>query len=132
MSKHFLLIFTLEFGACLLFREKWAFQKVSKLKNWSQLMQSFILKTFFPSFRSQLFTSYTYPRKPPTCFKWWFFSFFAPIFILRNKNPSKRCGIKWKMTGLDQILHFYLSACKNFDFEEKKIKTKIISVKSKI
>ena len=47
--KNFSLIITLEFGASLLFKAKMGVTKISELKNWSQLMQSFILETFFLS-----------------------------------------------------------------------------------
>ena len=43
--------------------------------------------------------------------------------MMRNKMEDDWIG---------SILPLYLSASKNFDFKEKKIKTKIISVKSKI
>ena len=110
-------------GACLLFKEKWAFQKASRVKNWSQLMQSFILKRFFSlsSFKSQLFAPYTQPKKRPLISSDVSFLPTLPQFL---KSPSKRCGMKLKMTGLYQIFTFQHTSSNSLNianFQEKKI-----------
>ena len=109
-ASHFILIFTLELGACLLFKEKWAFQKASRVKNWSQLMQSFILKTFFLSRPLEVNCLHLtrIPENRPLVSNDLSSFRLYPNFHLWNKNPSKWCGIKWKMTGLDQIFTFLL------------------------